>query len=226
VANAVGKMWYNKIMPRQGTRISARLVPPTSLPGQGNQSCPVFGYVYITKNRVNGKMYVGQSVGKDRSYLGSGLIIKRAITKYGYKNFSVRIVAEVYSRIELDFMERWYIQKYRSRFPRKMYNVTAGGTGGPTNIGRRWSLATKRKMSAAAVGRILSTSTKEKIGRASKGRVIPEETRRRMSLVQRGLRISARSKDRMYRMKLSPWRYDHAPNALRGTARGTQSPRS
>ena len=43
------------------------------------------GYVYLTKNLVNGKVYVGShSKGiRNKRYLGSGKNIKKAIKKYG-----------------------------------------------------------------------------------------------------------------------------------------------
>ena len=45
-------------------------------------------YIYLTKNIVNGKSYVGKHTyrGKDsfdKNYLGSGYLLKRAIKKYG-----------------------------------------------------------------------------------------------------------------------------------------------
>ena len=47
----------------------------------------MYGFVYITTNHVNGKQYIGQrkydKQGKWKEYLGSGIILSRAIEKYG-----------------------------------------------------------------------------------------------------------------------------------------------
>ena len=48
-------------------------------------------YVYLTTNLINGKKYIGQHYGElDDYYLGSGSILKKAILKYGRKNFKKR----------------------------------------------------------------------------------------------------------------------------------------
>lgn len=48
-------------------------------------------YVYKTINKINGKMYIGSHYGKlNDDYLGSGLLITRAIEKHGKQNFKKR----------------------------------------------------------------------------------------------------------------------------------------
>ena len=44
-----------------------------------------YGYVYLTTNLVNGKMYVGKKANKyfRPMYLGSGTVLAKAIKKYG-----------------------------------------------------------------------------------------------------------------------------------------------
>lgn len=45
-------------------------------------------FIYLTTNLVTGEKYIGKHYGElDDSYLGSGLILKRAVTKYGKENF-------------------------------------------------------------------------------------------------------------------------------------------
>ena len=40
-------------------------------------------YIYLTTNNINGMKYIGKHYGElDDPYLGSGKILKRAITKY------------------------------------------------------------------------------------------------------------------------------------------------
>ena len=46
----------------------------------------MYGFVYITTNHVTGKQYIGQrkydKQGKWKEYLGSGVILSKAIKKY------------------------------------------------------------------------------------------------------------------------------------------------
>ncbi len=47
------------------------------------------GYIYLTRNKINDKIYIGKTVknsAKSRYYLGSGKYIKRAIEKHGKDN--------------------------------------------------------------------------------------------------------------------------------------------
>lgn len=48
-----------------------------------------YGYVYVTTNLVTGKRYCGKhkSPQFDSSYLGSGVLLKQAITQYGADYF-------------------------------------------------------------------------------------------------------------------------------------------
>lgn len=49
-------------------------------------------YIYITTNLVNGKQYIGQHKGNyNDSYLGSGILIMKAIEKYGKKHIKKNI---------------------------------------------------------------------------------------------------------------------------------------
>jgi len=63
-----------------------------------------YGFIYITTNMINGKRYIGQKIfsGKWKSYLGSGVVLLKAIKKYGRQNFNRNIVDIAYSFDELD----------------------------------------------------------------------------------------------------------------------------
>ena len=85
--------------------------------------------VYMIRNKINNKMYIGQHRYYDENnimgyYYGSGTIIKEAVKKYGKDNFE-RIV--LYSRIRdpktVDSMEIWAIEKYKPE-----YNISPGGS--------------------------------------------------------------------------------------------------
>ena len=47
--------------------------------------------IYKTTNLVNGKIYIGQDSNNNPNYLGSGKLLKYAISKYGIENFKLSI---------------------------------------------------------------------------------------------------------------------------------------
>ena len=48
--------------------------------------------IYKITNLINGKIYIGQDSNDRLDYFGSGLLIKRAIKKYGKENFNKQII--------------------------------------------------------------------------------------------------------------------------------------
>ena len=54
----------------------------------------IFHTVYKIKNTINGKIYVGyhRTLDPHDDYYGSGLLINRAIKKYGKENFKKEIL--------------------------------------------------------------------------------------------------------------------------------------
>jgi hypothetical protein len=55
------------------------------------------GFIYLTTNLINNKIYIGQRKitnrpNKDELYLGSGNLITKAIKKYGRHNFNRTIL--------------------------------------------------------------------------------------------------------------------------------------
>lgn len=89
-------------------------------------------YVYKTTNLINGKIYVGQkhSNSFDKNYYGSGLLIQRAIKKYGKNNFKVELLEICNSQEELDCSEKKWIKKLHSRDLNIGYNIAYGGQNG------------------------------------------------------------------------------------------------
>lgn len=89
----------------------------------------MFGYIYKTTNIINGKIYIGQKKGEfNPCYRGSGILIKKAIEKYGKTNFKSEQIASAETREELNILEIFYINKYRNNG--NLYNISKGGTGG------------------------------------------------------------------------------------------------
>ena len=95
-----------------------------------------YGFVYMTTNLVNGRKYVGQHKRSrdennpdDSWYLGSGLLLHRAISKYGVENFSREILYECDSQEELDDKEIMVIESLRADSDPIFYNISKGGSG-------------------------------------------------------------------------------------------------
>ena len=117
----------------------------------------MYGYIYRTTNTVNGKTYVGQhkSSSFDRSYLGSGRLLKLAISKYGRRSFTVEVLQWCETKEELDSAEIEQIKSHRERGLAE-YNIAPGGGGlvmcGKDNpfFGRKHSEETKRHLSRLA----------------------------------------------------------------------------
>lgn len=62
----------------------------------------MYGFVYRTKNLLNGKFYIGKRrlLGnyKDKSYFGSSIALLADIDKYGRENFQRQIVVSQRTR--------------------------------------------------------------------------------------------------------------------------------
>ena len=99
----------------------------------------MYGFVYITTNHVNGKQYIGQrkydKQGKWKEYLGSGIILSRAIEKYGLENFSKEIIEECKTKKILNDREIYWINYYNAVESDNFYNIASGGDGGNTIAG-------------------------------------------------------------------------------------------
>lgn len=67
------------------------------------------GFIYITVNNVNEKMYLGMHTGWSKTYLGSGRLLKQAIKKYGKDNFTRYIIDTATTPNELIDLEHHYI---------------------------------------------------------------------------------------------------------------------
>lgn len=94
-------------------------------------------YCYEIRNLINGKYYRGKSGAedpeKDVDYLGSGPLIKRAISKYGKKNFKKTILATFETEEEAYAYESKIVTAKEVKDP-DCYNIIQGGRGGATGV--------------------------------------------------------------------------------------------
>ena len=144
------------------------------------------GSIYLIRNTVNGKSYIGQTrqdaeKTRIRDHLtGNGnRIIKQAIEKYGKDAFTYEILCDGIIPEFLDDLERDAIERFNTVSPHG-YNLTTGGEGGSP------SEETRRKISASLKGKTFSQETRRKISEANTGRKHSEEFRRKMSEAHTG----------------------------------------
>jgi hypothetical protein len=91
-------------------------------------------YVYLTTNNVNGKKYVGMTNGNNKDYIGSGVLFKQALEKYGRENFTKQVLMECHSEDELREAEEFFIQELNAVADPSFYNLHEGGRGGDTSM--------------------------------------------------------------------------------------------
>lgn len=87
--------------------------------------------LYRIKNKHNDKIYVGKHITNnvDDGYMGSGKLIKRAISRYGIENFTKEIIGRFESEQELNAAEQKIVtEEFCLR--RDTYNMVPGGNGG------------------------------------------------------------------------------------------------
>ena len=171
------------------------------------------GYIYETTNLINGKKYIGKKTSTiflAEEYLGSGIILNKAIKKYGKENFKVKIL-EIIDTNQQDLCEReiYWINKYNAVYSSEYYNVGAGGIGwnnsvnfrkGEDNIwkNRHHTIETRQKMSKSHKGKPWTKLQREKLTPTRQGknnsmygthRVFSLETRLKISNSLLGKRV-------------------------------------
>lgn len=136
-------------------------------------------YIYRITNLINRKTYIGQHRYTDinDNYMGSGVLILKAIKKYGRENFRKEIL---YSNIQYketaDSVERFAIDKER-KLGKAEYNLADGG-GGATGV--KLSDETRKRMSEARKGKYAGEKA------PMWGRHISEEAKKKMSEANKG----------------------------------------
>ena len=92
------------------------------------------GFIYIIRNTINSKVYIGQTRTSIKQRWNEHLrhaqygdqVINRAMKKYGIDKFYIETL-EVCSTELLDYKEMYYIDLYDSTDKSKGYNVSIGG---------------------------------------------------------------------------------------------------
>lgn len=180
-----------------------------------------YGIIYKITNKINNKVYIGQSVQIEkgikngfRNRYGGSLLkcthnehLKKSINKYGIENFEIIPVLEIaYSKEELDRLEDFYITLYNSMNDKYGYNKKGGGSYG------KHTEETKRKISEKNkgeknwfYGKTHTEETRRRLSEIKKGKCSgeknhmygkthTEETRRKLSELNKGKTLSEETK--------------------------------
>lgn len=160
-------------------------------------------YFYRITNQMNWKYYFGiHSTNKlDDGYLGTGKLIKEAISKYGKENFVKTIIQDYPTRKEASDHEKLAVTITQVE-DEMCYNVKTGGDNETTykhseetkikfrqnNLGKKLLDSTKKKISEALsgennpnFGKTIPAHQKEILSKTHKGKVLSKETRQKMS---------------------------------------------
>ena len=86
--------------------------------------------IYKTINKINKKFYIGahETDNENDSYLGSGIVLNKAIEKYGKEAFKKEILSVCSSREEMYEQEQKIIAEHINN--PSCYNIKTGGIGG------------------------------------------------------------------------------------------------
>lgn len=85
-------------------------------------------FVYMHTNTITGKKYIGMTYNPFMRFSGTGSAYKcnkrfyADIVKYGWENFEHRILCGGLTKLEAEYMESYYIEKFNTLFYRNGYN--------------------------------------------------------------------------------------------------------
>lgn len=173
----------------------------------------VYGYIYLLKNNINNKLYIGQTInGFDSRYRNNveketkNKHLKYAFNKYGIENFTIiKEFDKASSKEELDALEDMYIKIYSTYKSEFGYNKRFGGSRG------KHTEETKEKNRQAHLGKEVSIDTRKKLSEANSGKNNPmygipspmtgkkhsEETKHKLSEMNKNRVFTEETKQKM-----------------------------
>ena len=85
-------------------------------------------FIYLTINLCNNKKYIGYHFGYiNDNYLGSGVLLTKAIEKYGKENFQRSILEICPDKATALQQEQFWIQQFNAVNDEMFYNISEGG---------------------------------------------------------------------------------------------------
>ncbi|GEM_PF-2593277 len=165
------------------------------------------GIVYCFESPSN-KKYIGITTNPELRYDEHRRHSKRldtafyrAVRKYGFENFSYKVLVEVLGECKSELWERLivlekeYIEKLDTQNPAHGYNCTAGGDG---VVGYKFTPKQLQKISQSLKGKMIGEKNPRygKIG-TFKGKKHTDETKRKLSLKHSGKKLSEEHKEKI-----------------------------
>lgn len=143
------------------------------------------GIIYLIKNNINGKCYVGLTTKSIETRWKQHLKeakknnprpLYSSIRKYGEEAFDVVLLEDIDSLSKLQDAERKWIKYFSSDTDDKGYNLTPGGNGFIGSPPQEM----RRKISASLLGHTMSEETKDKIASSLRGKSLPQEVKNKI----------------------------------------------
>lgn len=117
-------------------------------------------YIYKITNRINNKIYIGQTTKKVEQRLNKHIseakceidgtrpnnYFHNALNKYGAENFIIEIIEEVCSRKELNNKEDYWIKYFNATDKNIGYNLMTGGISGKKSMETLKKISIKKKL--------------------------------------------------------------------------------
>lgn len=180
--------------------------------------------IYKAVNKINGKVYIGQTKKSlarrlyehQRCYVTA---FGSALRKHSLNNFCCSIIESCKNREESNSREMFWIKYYRCISPNG-YNLNGGGNGSGhsestlakfklINLGRKRSKETIAKISASKIGKKHTPEQTEKLRTSLKkryseiphhmnGKNMPDETKKKISLNHLNKGVNKGPKNGMY----------------------------
>ncbi len=169
-------------------------------------------YIYEVVNLINKNTYIGQHkyLKLPDKYLGSGILLSRAVRKYGVSSFKKNIILSgIETQSEINDWETYFIFRNKC-IGRAQYNIADGGLGGS----RKWTAEEKKQASLrqkgkpvtdacrkaailARKGHPISSEHLNAIIAANKGREVSQETRAKLSSIFKNRKFNEGTRKRM-----------------------------
>jgi group I intron endonuclease len=192
---------------------------------QNKQFCSI----YVIKNTINGKMYIGQTwqslskrFSEHKSVSSECVKLKNTIEKYGNDNFSIDLIGIAYNQEDANLLEDFFITNCNSI--KNGYNIKTGGSYGKHSdetkikmskkkIGKSFSSEHKKNISQSKLGksnthligntiwsgRTHSVETRKKLSEMMVGNKLSDEVKRKIAISCKGKIVSEESKQKMRR---------------------------
>jgi len=196
----------------------------------GENQKPIYGFIYRIKNKINSKVYIGQTsrplnkrIYEYKSSAKRGVLnnkyLQSAFNKYGFNNFIFEIIDNAPNIYDLNKKEIEYIETYDSTNRELGYNLEVGGKNSSPSITQRLALSNRLQGTKQSETWISNRISKKGSEEAKKyGRLKTEEEKEHLSKVSpkywEGKNRSEITKNKISKTKLEMGLSDEQKRAI------------